>query len=125
MFVSSEAKNQDACEYAYAIDFYKDHCGGDLSKTMSYLYQGCYIEGSNNYVQRKSVFLWDITFTYVQDMLNVSVVDSRFNGKITQIRINALDIYEMTNGGIDSFVIYVVIYDDKLVIDYTKFAQNP
>ena len=29
-------------KFGYAVDFYKDHCGGGLSQTMSYLFNGCY-----------------------------------------------------------------------------------
>jgi len=112
------AKNQEACEYAYSIDFYKDHCGGEPSGMMSYIYQGCESKYGRNYVQRKNILLWDITFTYEKDYLNINVVDSRFQGQITRSSISGQEIYELTNGGSTSFVIVVTIYDDGVNIKY-------
>jgi len=128
MFVNEYAKNQEACENAYAIDFYKDHCGGEPSAMMSYIYQGCWDRGGLNNVKRISILLWDITFTHEEDMLNVNVVEA--DSKITGSMISAEEIYEMTNGGSKSFVIVAIIYDNEIDIQYmafpiTKYPQNP
>ena len=118
MRVFDYANNQEACEYAYSIDFYKDHCGGELSGMMSYIYQGCESKYGRNYVQRKNILLWDITFRHKEDMLNVNVVDSRFNSKIIKSVISGQEIYELINDGRNSFVIVVTIHDDGVNIEY-------
>jgi hypothetical protein len=126
MYVVSHADHQDACEYAYAIDFYKEHCGGDLSKPMSYTYQGCYEKNGMNFVQWNVIFLWDITFTYEEDILHVNAVDSRFQGQITRISISGKEIYEITNGGIYELLILGEINDSGIFIMYFEATHaNP
>jgi hypothetical protein len=124
MYVASLADYQEACKYAYAIDFYKEHCGGDLGKTMSYIYQGCYDKEGTNYVQRISILLWDVTFTYEEDILHVTVVDSRFQNQIVnRISISGKEIYEITREGVESLVILGEINDSGVFLMYTE--TNP
>jgi hypothetical protein len=126
MYVSIYADYQEACEYAYAIDFYKEHCGGDLSKPMSYTYQGCYEKNGTNYVQRNFIFLWDVTFNYEEDILHVNAVDSRHQGQIRKISITGKEIYEYTRGGLYDILIVGEIHDVRIVLMYFETTtQNP
>jgi len=68
------SEDQSRGEHAYAIDFYKDHCGGGPSGQMSYLYKGLYQSDERWYVKNEGIGTWDITFKYEEDMLNVNLV---------------------------------------------------
>jgi len=44
------------CENTFAVDFYKDHCGGGPSGQMSYIHEGCYTDELNlTYVRKEGI----------------------------------------------------------------------
>jgi len=97
-----------ACDETWAVDFYKDHCGGGPSGQMSYIHKGCYEYYDNlTYVQREGIGTWEITFRNEEDMLNVNVVDYLSN--ISSASISGKRIYEITEGGSTSLVIRVFL----------------
>jgi hypothetical protein len=110
----------EACNYSYEIGFYKDHCGGDPGPMITYKYQGCGTKDSEyTRVNQEMTGLWELTFTYEKDLLNVNFVDSRFNGKITRSSISGKEIYKLTNGGSTLFSIYVIIFEKEVEIGFT------
>jgi hypothetical protein len=122
VFVANEVLylgSYKACEYEYSLDFYKEHCGGDLGYTMSYSYEGCG-QRTEDYttINWVPVGFWEVTFTYEKDMFNVNFVDPRFNGKITRGSISGREIYELTDGGFNKFIIEVVIRENVVEIDW-------
>jgi len=110
-----------ACTYGYTLEFYKEHCGGDLSGMMSYEYIGCE-HLDEEYTNVPMVFggLWEIKFSYEEDILNVNFVDPRFNGKITRASITGKEIYRLTNGGKKLFAIYATIYAERVEIIFSS-----
>ncbi|MCK5367308.1 MAG: hypothetical protein KAQ62_02120 [Cyclobacteriaceae bacterium] len=82
----------------YAVDFYKDHCGGGLSQTMSYLFNGCYEEDGHWYLQKKGIGTWSITIKNNEDAIYFNLVE--YTGKVLASgSVTGKRIYEVTNQG--------------------------
>jgi hypothetical protein len=95
------------CDKTFAVDFYKDHCGGGPSGQMSYTHQGCYDLEGYTYISKVGIGTWDITFKYEEDRLNVNIVNP--NSKITSGSISGKQIYDETNGGNTALRIYGLV----------------
>ena len=82
----------------FAVDFYKDHCGGGNSQTMSYLFSGCYEQDGHWYLQKVGIGTWSITIKNNEDAIFFNLVDDASkilaSGSVTGKRI-----YEVTNQG--------------------------
>jgi len=110
-----------ACTYGYLLEFYKDHCGGDLSGMMSYDFLGCdSVDENYTRVVMLIAGLWEVTFRYEEDILNVNFVDPRFNGKITRASISGKEVYDLTKAGSRLFAIRVEIYKERVEIEFTN-----
>jgi hypothetical protein len=107
-----------ACDESYAVDFWKVHCGGGPSNTMSYIFKGCYAHESKEdwyYVQKEGIGTWDITFKYEEDNLHVKLVDYK-GEEVEDIGmypvIDGKSIYSLTNGGSKGLGIMVTLTTD-------------
>ena len=113
-----------ACEETYAVDFWKVHCGGGPSGTMSYIFKGCYnVSEELTYVKKEGIGTWDVTFKYKEDNLHVKVVD--YEGKeMPDIGMNPIidgnRIYNLTNGGSQGLGIKVTLTSDP---EYTVWSE--
>ena len=116
--VISDATESTRCEYGYAVDFYKDHCGGGPSSTMSYLFKGCYEDTDGLYfVNREGIGSWDLTFKYEEDKLNVKLVEDTGKELIGRV-LDGKTIYDRTNQGSKALTLLFILKTESVELHY-------
>ena len=103
-----DRSEDQACKWLFAVDFWKVHCGGGPSGTMTYLFEGCYEEEEDIIIPRVGTGSWDVTFRNKEDILHVDVINHD-NKLIGSDIIDGDMVYSLTNSGINGLHVTIMI----------------